>query len=173
MRRKNTAAKVAYPAILGALAVILVYLASIAPTGRWGVVALAGLLPAAAVISVGLKAGFLCWAGASVLSLLLAPDKFCALLFAALFGLYPMVKSLAEKPRKRFLEYAVKLLFFNGAFTGLYLTMMEALAASLPAALGGSLWALYPAANVVFVLYDYGFSQLIAVYISRVQRAVR
>ena len=165
MRRKNTAAKVAYPAILGALAVILVYLASIAPTGRWGVVARAGLLPAAAVISVGLKAGFL--------SLLLAPDKFCALLFAALFGLYPMVKSLAEKPRKRFLEYAVKLLFFNGAFTGLYLTMMEALAASLPAALGDSLWALYPAANVVFVLYDYGFSQLIAVYISRVQRAVR
>ena len=41
------------------------------------------------------------------------------------------------------------------------------------AALGDSLWALYPVANVVFVLYDYGFSQLIAVYISRVQRAVR
>ena len=173
MRRKNTAAKVAYPAILGALAVILVYLASSAPPGRWGGVALAGRRPGAAGSSGGRTAGFLCWAGASILSLLLVPDKFCALLFAALFGLYPMVKSLAEKPRKRFLEYAVKLLFFNGAFTGLYLTMMEALAASLPAALGDSLWALYPAANVVFVLYDYGFSQLIAVYISRVQRAVR
>lgn len=172
MRRKNAAVRVAYPAILGALAVILVYVASVAPTGRWGIVALAGLLPAAAVISVGLKAGFLCWAGASILSLLLAPDKFCALLFTALFGLYPMVKSLAEKPRKRFLEYTVKLLFFNAVFTGLYLTMMGALVASLPAPLGDSLWALYPAANIVFVLYDYGFSRLIAVYISRVQRAV-
>ena len=173
MRRKNAAAMAAYPAVLGALALILVYLGSIAPTGSWGIVAAAGLLPAAAVISAGMKAGFLCWAGVSILAFLLVPDKFCVLLFGALFGLYPMVKSLAEKPRKRFLEYAVKLLFFNGAFTGLYLTMMEALAASLPAALGDSLWALYPAANVVFVLYDYGFSQLIAVYISRVQRAVR
>lgn len=172
MRRKNAAVKVAYPAILGALAVILVYLASVAPTGRWGLVALAGLLPAAAVISVGLRAGFLCWAGASILSLLLAPDKFCALLFTALFGLYPMVKSAAEKPRKRLLEYAVKLVFFNAVFTGLYLTMMGSMLDSLPPVLGDSLWALYPAANIVFVLYDYGFSQLIAVYVSRVQRAV-
>lgn len=173
MRRKNAAVKVAYPAILGALAVILVYAASVVPTGQWGVVALAGLLPAAAVISVGIKAGLLCWVGASILAFLLVPDKFCVLLFGALFGLYPMVKSLAEKPQKRLLEYAVKLVFFNAAFTGLYLTMMGALVASLPAPLGDSLWALYPAANIVFVLYDYGFSKLIAVYISRVQRAVR
>lgn len=172
MRRKNTAVKVAYPAVLGALAVILVYLASLAPTGRWGIVALAGLLPAAAVVSVGLKAGFLCWAGASLLVLLLVPDKFCALLFTVLFGLYPMVKSMAEKPRRRFVEYLVKLGFFNMVFTGLYLGMMGAMLASLPGPLGDSLWALYPAANIVFVLYDYGFSKLIAVYIGRVQRAV-
>lgn len=172
MRRKNAAVRVAYPAILGALAVILVYAASAAPTGRWGVVALAGLLPAAAVISVGLRAGFLCWAGASVLALLLVPDKFCAVLFTVLFGLYPMVKSMAERPRKRLLEYGVKLAFFNAVFTLLYLTMMGAMLATLPAALGDSLWALYPAANIVFLAYDYGFSKLIAVYLSRMQRAV-
>ena len=57
MRRKNAAVRVAYPAILGALAVIVVYLASLAPTGKWGIVALAGLLPTAAVISAGMKAG--------------------------------------------------------------------------------------------------------------------
>ena len=45
MRRKNAAAMTAYPAILGALALILVYLGSIAPTGSWGIVAAAGLLP--------------------------------------------------------------------------------------------------------------------------------
>ena len=60
MRRKNAAATVAYPAILGALALVLVYLGSVAPTGNWGIVALAGLLPAAAVVSVSLKAGLLC-----------------------------------------------------------------------------------------------------------------
>ncbi|MBD5133044.1 MAG: hypothetical protein HDT38_01015 [Clostridiales bacterium] len=172
MRRKNAAAKVAFPAVLGALAVILVYLACIAPTGRWGIVAAAGLLPAAAVVSVGLKAGFLCWAGASILALLLAPDKLCALLFAVLFGLYPMVKSLAEGLRKKPVEYLLKLAFFNAAFTALYLTMMGAVLASLPPALGGAVWLLYLAANLVFLAYDYGFSRLIAVYIARVQRAV-
>lgn len=101
MKRRSKAAQVAYPAILGALAVVVVYIAAVAPTGRWGIVAAAGLLPAAAVISVGLKAGFLCWAGASALSFLLSPDKFCAVLFAALFGLYPMVKSLTEGLRKK------------------------------------------------------------------------
>ena len=172
MRRKSAAAKVAYPAVLGALALALVYLGAAAPTGSWGIVALAGLLPAAAVISVGLKAGVLCWAAAAVLAFLLVPDKFCALLFAALFGPYPMVKSLAEGLRKKPVEYLLKLAFFNASFTLLYLTMRGAVLGSLPQALGGSAWVLYGAANLVFLAYDYGFSRLIAVYIARVQRAV-
>lgn len=172
MRRRSKAAQAAYPAVLGALAVVLVYLASVAPTGSWGIVAAAGLLPAAAVISVGLRAGLLCWAGSSLLSLLLAPSKFCAALFAALFGLYPIVKSLAEGLRRPAAERLIKLAFFNAVFTALYLTMSAAMLGSLPEALGSSLWALYLAANVVFAAYDYGFSKLIGLYIARVQRAV-
>ena len=168
MRRNNAAGKVAYPAILSALALIIVYAGSIAPTGNWGIVAAAGLLPAA----VGLKAGFLCWAAAAILAFLLVPDKFCVLLFGVLFGLYPMVKSLVEQLRKKPLEYVLKLAFFNAAFTVVYLTMTAAVAASLPQVLGSSVWGLYLAANVVFLLYDYGFSRLIALYIARVQRAI-
>ncbi len=172
MRKKSAASKVAYPAILSALALILVYLGSVAPSGNWGIVAAAGLLPAAAVISVGLKAGFLCWAATAILAFLLVPDKFCVLLFGALFGLYPMVKSLIEQLRKKPLEYALKLVFFNAAFTVIYLVMSSAVAASLPEVLGSSVWMLYLAANVVFLMYDYGFSKLIALYIARVQRAI-
>ena len=172
MRKRGAAGKVAYPAILSALSLILVYLASIVPTGSWGIVAAAGLLPAAAVISVSLTAGFLCWAAAAVLAFLLAPDKLCALLFGVLFGLYPMVKSLVERPQKKPLEYALKLAFFNAAFTVIYLTMAAAVTASLPQMPGSSVWVLYGLANVVFLLYDYGFSKLIALYIARIQRAI-
>lgn len=172
MRRKSAAAKVAYPAILSALALILVYLGSVVPTGSWGIVAAAGFFPAAAVISVGLKAGFLCWAASAILAFLLVPDKFCVLLFGVLFGLYPMVKSLVEQLRKKPAEYVLKLAFFNAVFTVVYLTMAAAVAASLPQALGSSAWVLYLAANVVFLIYDYGFSKLIALYIARVQRAI-
>lgn len=172
MRKKGSAGKVAYPAILSAFALILVYLGSITPTGSWGIVAAAGLLPAAAVISIGLKAGILCWAAAAILAFLLVPDKFCVLLFGVLFGLYPMVKSLVERLQKKPLEYALKLAFFNIAFTAIYLTMAAAVAASLPQVLGSSVWVLYAAANVVFIMYDYGFSKLISLYIDRVQRAI-
>lgn len=172
MRKKNAASRVAYPAILSALALVLVYLGSVSPTGSWGIVAAAGLLPAAAVISVGLKAGFLCWAAAAVLAFLLVPDKFCALLFGVLFGLYPMVKSLIEQLKKKLVGYVLKLAFFNAAFTVVYLTMAAAVAASLPEVLSSSVWVLYLAANIVFLLYDYGSSKLIGVYIARVQRVI-
>ena len=172
MRRRGAAGKVAYPAILSALALILVYLGSVVPAGNWGIVAAAGLLPAAAVISVSLKAGFLCWAAAAILAFLLVPDKLCTLLFGVLFGLYPMVKSLVERLQNKPLEYALKLAFFNAAFTVIYMTMAAAVAASLPQALGSSIWVLYGAANVVFLLYDYGFSKLIALYIARIQRVI-
>lgn len=162
----------AYPAVLSALALVLVYAGSVAPTGNWGFMAMAGLLPAAAVVSVGLKAGFLCWAAVSILAFLLVPDKFCVLLFGALFGLYPMVKSLIEQMRKKPIEYLLKLAFFNAAFTVICLAMTTAVMSSLPSVLGSSLWVLYLVANVVFLVYDYGFSRLIAVYINRVQREI-
>ena len=151
---------------------MLVYIGSIAPTGNWGIIAVAGLLPSAAVISVGLQAGFLCWACVSILAFLLIPDKFCVLMFAVLFGLYPMVKSLIERLRRRPLEYVLKLVFFNLAFTVLYVVMKNAVLASLPEVFS-VVWVLYLAGNVVFLLYDFGFSKLIGAYIARIQRAVR
>lgn len=172
MKKHGAAVKVAYPAILGALSLILVYAASILPTGQWGMVAVAGLFQAAAVISVGLKAGLLCWVGVSLLAFLLLPDKFCALIYCVLFGLYPIVKSLIERLRRLPLELVLKLAFFNAAFTFIYLVMRTALLNSLPSALGTA-WLLYAAANVVFLLYDYGFSKLIGFYIARIDRAIR
>ena len=172
MRRNTSASKVAYPAVLGALSLVLVYIGSIAPTGNWGIIAVAGLLPSAAVISVGLQAGFLCWACVSILAFLLIPDKFCVLMFAVLFGLYPMVKSLIERLRRRPLEYVLKLVFFNLAFTVLYVVMKNAVLASLPEVFS-VVWVLYLAGNVVFLLYDFSFGKLIGAYTARIQRAVR
>lgn len=172
MGKQNKAARVAYPAVLGALSLIFIYAGSVAPTGNWGFVAIAGLFPAAAVISVSLKAGFLCWGGVSILAFLVLPGKFCALLYAALFGLYPMVKACIERLRRRAAEHLLKLVFFNAAFTLIYLMMRTAVMNSLPAVLN-VVWLLYLVANIVFLLYDFGFSKLISFYIARINRAVR
>lgn len=172
MRKQSKAAKIAYSAVLGAVSLMLVYFASIAPVGSWGIVAVAGLFPAAVVIAAGLRSGFLCWAGVSVLAFLLIPGRLCTLLYAALFGVYPMVKSLVEGLRRRALEYVLKLIFFNAVFTLVFLLMRTQLLGSLPEQLG-KLWLLYPVGNVVFLAYDFGFSKAIGLYIARIGRAVK
>ncbi len=172
MKKQTVASKIAYPAVLGALSLIFVYIGAVVPSGNWGLVAVAGLFPAAVVISVSLKAGFLCWAGVSVLSFLLLPGKFCALLYTVLLGLYPMIKALIERLHMIALEYILKLIFFNAAFTLIFLVTNAAMLASLPAALGVT-WVLYLAANVVFLIYDFGFTKLIVFYITRISRGVR
>ena len=61
--------------VLAALSLALLLLASFSPSGRMGIAAVAGLVNAAAVISGGLHSGFLCWAEAGILGLILSPDK--------------------------------------------------------------------------------------------------
>lgn len=172
MSRRSKSAAVAYPAILGALSLLVLYGAAVAPAGNWGLAAVAGLFPAVAVISVGMKAGILCWAGVSILAFLLLPGKLCAFLYAALFGLYPIVKALIERLRRRGAECFLKLVFFNAAFTLIYLVMQSAVLDSLPDAFS-AVWLLYLVGNVVFLLYDFGFSKLIGFYIARIGRAVK
>lgn len=172
MSRRGNSSKIAYPAILGALSLIFVYVAAIAPSGSWGIVAVAGLFPAAAVVSVGFRSGLLCWAGVSILSFLLIPDKLCALLYTALFGLYPLVKALIERLRNKPIQYVIKLAFFNASFTLVFLIMRAAVLDSFPERLATA-WILYLLGNIVFLVYDFGFSKLIALYIARIRRASR
>ena len=83
-----------------------------------------------------------------------------------------MVKSITEQLHRKPVGYLLKLAFFNAALTLIYFTMRSAVASSLPSVLGNSVWLLYLTGNVVFLLYDYGFSRLIAFYLARIQRAI-
>ena len=173
MNRSEGAIQIALPAVLGALALLMLYGACVMPTGTWGWAAVAGLGPLAAVASLGVRSGFLCWGGVSLLALLLLPDKFCALLFVLLFGLYPVIKALAEQRNQIAIRYTVKFVFFNLALTALFLTMRALLLASLPAWITEQIWLLYIMGNVVFAIYDLGLTRLIRFYLVRIDRAVR
>ena len=65
------ASRVALVGVLAALSLIALYLSAVSPTARMGIVAIAGLFPAGAVVSAGLKAGFFCYGAAGLLGLLL------------------------------------------------------------------------------------------------------
>lgn len=117
MRGSRGVYRVALTAVLAAVSLILLYLSTLLPTGRMGIVALAGLTPAAAVVSSGVGAGVLCYAGTGILALILLPDKGGALLYLLFFGLYPIVKYAVERLRRLPLELFLKLVFFNGVLT--------------------------------------------------------
>lgn len=170
--RRHGARGVAVTAVLAALSLILLYLSAFVPTGQMGVVAIAGLVPAGAVISVGLGAGFCCYGVTGLLGLLLVPDKGGVLLYLLFFGLYPMLKSLFERIPALVLGWLCKLGFFNLILALFWFALRSVLLPFLPGALAGA-GAVWLAGNVAFVIYDIGFSKLIAFYISRVDRVLR
>ena len=68
---RNTRVRgVAVTALLAALSLVVLYLSAFSPAARMGVVAAAGLVPAGAVISVGLGAGFCCYGVTGLLGIL-------------------------------------------------------------------------------------------------------
>lgn len=171
-RSSKAASRVALGGVLAALSLLLLYLAAMLPSGRIGMVAVAGLVPAAGVVSGGLAAGFLSYGAAGLLGLLLLPDKGCALLYAVFFGLYPMVKSAIERLRRLPLELLLKLAFFNVVLTALLFGFSALLFPLLPELLQSPL-PLYLGGNVIFLIYDYGFSKLITFYAARTRGARR
>lgn len=171
-RMDQSASRVALGGVLAALSLLLLYLGSMMPTGRMGMVAVAGLVPAAAVVSGGLAAGFLCYGAAGLLGLLLLPDKGCAVLYLLFFGLYPMAKSLIERLRRLPLELLLKLAFFNLMLAVLWFALASFLLPMLPARLNSAL-PVFAVGNGAFLVYDYGFSKLITYYASRVGPAGR
>lgn len=87
-------------------------------------------------------------------------------MYAAMFGLYPVVKSLAESLRRKGPEMICKLVFFNLSLTAVIWIAKLAILSGLPWD-GIPIWGLYVVSNLLFLAYDYGFSGLIAAYLSR------
>ena len=170
MRRDFGARRTALGAVFAALSLVILWLGCLAPSGRLGMAALSGLVPAAAVVSGGMGAGFLCYGACGLLTLLLVPDKGMALLYVLFFGLYPMVKSLAERRKSWAAGLCIKLAFFNLVLAVFLLFLRGMFLALLPGALAEGNWLVWPVGNAVFLAYDYGFSRLISFYMARVQK---
>lgn len=170
MKKGHTFA-IAFAAVLTAFSLVILYAAAVAPTGRLGLVALAGLLPAASVVSTGLWGGLVTYGAVGLLGFLLLPDKGGVILYLVFFGLYPIVKYGIERLKNLLLEIVLKLLFCNGAFALIWFAFRTALLGAV--SFGDlALWMIWIGVNVVFLVYDYGFSKLIAFYVQRVDRVL-
>ena len=155
--------------ILAAASLAFLWLASIVPSGRLGLAAVAGLFPVAAVLAVGRNAGYLCWAASGLLALLIVPDKGVSLLYLTFLGLYPVVKNRIEAIRRRSVEWILKLAYFNAALAIFWLFLRELFLQEPPSWLGGNALLLFGLSDLVFVVYDLGLSRLIALIRHRIR----
>lgn len=168
---KNRTRNLTLSAVLVALNVVFLYLAVIFPTGRMGFVAVSSLFVVAGVIEMGLGPAILVFIGCSILSALILPDKTAVIVYVLFFGYYPVVKSLAERMRSKVLSWAIKLAVFNAAFTCMWFLFKSLLFDSKYLEL--NLLLIYPAVNLIFVVFDIGLSRLISFYIVRISRILR
>jgi len=158
-------------ALFASLTVISLYIASVWPTGLFGLVAFASLFGTATVIEAGLAPGIYVYLVSSMLSMLIIPNRAAPLLFIFFFGYYPVVKSLIERIRLIIIQWALKLLLFN-----LSLTVIWFFFRGLIFNFGDkapNLIFIYLGGSIVFALFDYGYTKIIWLYINRISKYTR
>ncbi len=168
MRKKTQ--KITLCGVFGALALLVMLAGDLLPMALYICPALAGLLILPVAHEAGARTGYLFYAGISLLSLLMLPDREPAVLFIAFLGYYPLLKFLLEKLPGKLLQWLIKLVLFNATMIGAYWLMLhlfgfEALAADFADMTGPLLAVLLAMANVTFVLYDVLITRLLWVYI--------
>ena len=170
------AVKLAFCAVLAALETALMMIASFVPVGTYAVPCFAGAFTVAAVIEYGAKwaAGVYFVSGA--LSMFLCADKEAALLFALLFGYYPIIKNVIESKLKgKALQYAVKFVLFNAAAVGSFFISVNLLAIPAEEFSVGGVYVPYlflAAGNVFFLLYDIMLTRFVVLYAVRIRKAI-
>lgn len=155
-----------FSAILTALSVVLLFIAGVMPTGRLALVALASLLPAAAVLHCGLGWGAAVYVLSSILALLLLPAKGSAVLYCLLLGHYGVLKSLIERIGKLPLEWVCKIVLYGALLSLLYFAFQWLL--TLPD--WKFLFPTYLVGGIIgYAIFDWLYTRLIAFYQMRIQ----
>lgn len=167
-RRTKT---VTITAMLTAFSIVLLYIASVIPSGQFAVVAIASLFVIAAVIESGLRAGLFVFVGSAVLGFLILPNKSIVLLYVIFFGYYPIIKSLIERRKHLMFEWILKIIVFNISLTLSWFAFSNILFDS--SILGDRTYLIYILGNLAFVLFDIGVTKLIGLYLERISRQIK
>lgn len=166
-KAKTNVKKYALTAVLSALSCALMLVTNFADTASLSVAAIAALPVLILLCEYGVTCAVGCYAVTAVLSLIVCPLKSAPIAFAAFFGIYPLVKRLAEARKKPFR------LMIKGA--ALVIAVAAYTAATLiffPDELAGSpiyYYLFVPVCVIAFLLYDRCLTLFIRVYAIRLR----
>ena len=170
--------KLAFASIMTALTVVSLYGSVVFPMGRIALLALTSLCVLVTHAECGTKYSLIQFLAAGLIGFLLIPFKFQMVLFIAFLGYYPIVKSYIEQLHNHFLEWLVKILFFNAILIVAYFVLNYALLAYINFGIIfeyvlSHLFIVIIVSEIVFILYDYMLSMLASYYMNVVQKRMR
>ena len=138
--------------MMAALCVVLMVLGAVLELGMYACPLLAGLC----FIPIGQKYGrkyhLILFVATALLSFFLVPNIEENLIFAGLFGWYPILRPVLQK-LPGVLRWLVKLAVFNGVVVAVEWLVMTVLAPEAMADV--MLWVLLALGNVTFIAYDF------------------
>ena len=153
-------------AILAAISFVFMYLGTLTGVMDLCAVVVGALCCAFAVIEMGGIWPWMIWAVSGVLCLVFLPDKFCALEYIALGGLYPILKSLFEK-LPTVISWILKAVSLNLMLT-LCLFVAKYLFGISDEWVAFNL-LVYLLANAFFLLFDYALTVFISYYMIKLR----
>lgn len=177
-KKKWNSRRVAFGGIATGISLLCMFLSGIFPFAEYTCPALAGIILIALVIDFGKATAWVCYLAVALLSLIITPNKEAAMLFVFFLGYYPILKSYLERIKSRIAEWLVKLAIFNVMIVSAYLVivyafgMTEVLEEMNEYFQYGVLLFLL-AGNIVFVVYDFALTGLIAMYCQKLRPRLR
>jgi hypothetical protein len=172
----NQSGKIALGGIVTALATVLMLIAGPVSVGTYALPAISGVLLITIVLELGYRWAWMVFFAVSVLSILIGTDKEASLLFIVFFGYYPILKSHIERLKQRPVQWILKLTVFNVAMIAEFFVAMKVL--GIPedsyTVFGVSLpWVFLLIGNVIFLIYDYALTGLVAMYWERLHPVLK
>lgn len=145
--------------------------------------AFAGMLIMFSVVELDKKWAFGIYVAVSVLSLMLVPNKEAAVLYAAFFGYYPILKAILESKLPKVPEYILKFAVFNLAMIASYAVLIKVLGMPFDELMGIEgetgflarymLPIMLGLGNIAFIFFDIATTRIITVYLRVWQKKFR
>ena len=163
------ARNLARSALATALGVAVLLIDSVIPWGKLAGVCLSSVFVVLVRMSCGLRWALCCYGATAALGLLLLPAKSTALLYAVFLGYYPLIKLALERLRQPALRWGLKLAVCSVVVAVALFLLRELLLIAVPLESTWSVLLAFAAADAAFCVYDYALTQVILIYMRKIQ----
>ena len=169
MGKRISAYQLALGGVFLALTVVSLFVASVIPGFELTFYALSSVFIGLMILETGIDRGLIVYVAAVFLGFVLIPNKAAVIPFIFFFGIYPVIKCLAEKPQQKAVRMIIKIVFFAAVFCIAYLLFKDLFFGNIDLP-GWSFPVLLIAGVGAFILYDFIFTLILELYKKRVNK---